>query len=368
MNLKLSEVPKESIRVLGRNTGKLDPLTLFWTGSGIELSLKASELYMSFVTDYEAYEQWISIFVNGAFISRQMLPKGKSEVCLFRNMNPSDTKEVRVLKEVQAMSDDAKATFQITEIRMDGSFDELGKRPYLFEFIGDSITSGEGTAGALKELDWISMFFSVVNHYGVLTAKEFDADFRIVSQSGWGTVTGWDNDTRHTLVPHYEKVCSLLKGSVNEQYGCMEAFDFGAGADAVIVNLGTNDCGALDQPPFTNPETGETYASRRNADGTLSEDTKNRLLTTATGFLETIRKNNPNAQIVWVLGMLGDYLCPTFEEAVEIYKRKNGDDKVSFLRLPDTTPETVGSRSHPGALCHKMAASVLSQYLHSVLV
>ena len=38
-----------------------------------------------------------------------------------------------------------------------------------------------------------------------------------------------------------------------------------------------------------------------------------------------------------------------------------------FLPLPDFTPETLGAREHPGKVCHKQAAEVLTEFLQSVL-
>ncbi|HCI84582.1 MAG TPA: GDSL family lipase, partial [Lachnospiraceae bacterium] len=37
------------------------------------------------------------------------------------------------------------------------------------EFVGDSITSGEGSCGAQMEEDWISPYFGVENNYARMT-------------------------------------------------------------------------------------------------------------------------------------------------------------------------------------------------------
>ena len=46
---KLSELG--NLKVHGRTTGDLSPLSLFWTGSGIELNVKASELWIGLEAD-----------------------------------------------------------------------------------------------------------------------------------------------------------------------------------------------------------------------------------------------------------------------------------------------------------------------------
>lgn len=87
------------VRVLGRTTGT-DVVNLFWTGSGIEFIYTGSELQVEVNADYDAYEPWLAVELNGVQISRVPLNKGKNEVCLFRGMTVGKPKHVRILKEV----------------------------------------------------------------------------------------------------------------------------------------------------------------------------------------------------------------------------------------------------------------------------
>ena len=61
----------------------------------------------------------------------------------------------------------------------------------------------------------IGAFFSAENHYARLTSDALGAEYRLVSQSGWGIVCGWDNDPHHTLPPYYEQVCGVAEGARN---------------------------------------------------------------------------------------------------------------------------------------------------------
>ena len=58
----LTQLPQ--VRALGRHTGR-DPLTLFWTASGMELEFTGSELWVDLFADYEAVEPWVSVELNG---------------------------------------------------------------------------------------------------------------------------------------------------------------------------------------------------------------------------------------------------------------------------------------------------------------
>lgn len=158
------------VRALGRHAGR-DPLTLFWTASGMECSFTGSELWVEFFADYEVVEPWVSVELNGAWVARFAVNPGKSRVCLFRGMTPGKAKRVRLLKDVQAMHDDPAHLLQITGLEYTGGeFLPLPEPKYRLEFVGDSITSGEGAIGAKPEEDWVGAFFSAENHYGRLTA------------------------------------------------------------------------------------------------------------------------------------------------------------------------------------------------------
>ncbi len=67
-------------------------------------------------------------------------------------------------------------------------------------------------------------------------------------------MTGWDNDVRHVMPPYYTQVCGVAMGQRNAALGAQQENDFAAWKpDAVIVNLGTNDTGAFDNPPWQRP-------------------------------------------------------------------------------------------------------------------
>lgn len=153
-----------------------DPLTLFWTGSGIELLFTGSELWVELNADYDTMEPWVSVELDGAWISRFAVNPGTSRMCIFRGAAPGRAKHVRLLKDVQAMSEDPAHLLQVTAIcHAGGEFLPLPAPRCRLEFIGDSITSGEGAIGAVCETDWISTFFSAENHYGRMTADALGA-------------------------------------------------------------------------------------------------------------------------------------------------------------------------------------------------
>lgn len=358
----------EHLKVHGRTTGCLSPLTLFWTGSAIEFNVKGSELWIEIEVDYDVYEPWISVVINSVPVSRQMLTEGRYWICVFRGMNNSVMKNVRIVKDVQAMSGDPDCSLQIHAVKADGEFLPVEDKPFKIEFIGDSITSGEGAIGAQAEEDWIPMWFSAIHNYTAMTADALNADYRVISQSGWGVFTSWDNNPNGNIPACYEQVCGLLTGAKNEALGAMQEHHFDTWQpDIVVVNLGTNDGGAFHSIGWEDSLTGEIHKQRLNDDGTFHKDDIRAFEDAAEKFLMKLRKNNKNAHIVWAYGMLGIPMMPAIYRAVDAYSKNTGDKKVSVVQLPNMTEETVGARSHPGVLAHEQTAKELAAYLKEFL-
>lgn len=353
----------------GRWTGRINPLVLFWTGSGIELNMSGSQLWIELEADYDTYEPWISILINSESVSRQMLTRGRHTICIFRNMNPDKVKNIRIVRDSQAMSGDPACFLKLHSLRTDGSFLPVYDKPYKIEFIGDSISSGEGAVGAKTEEDWIPMWFSAIDNYCTMTAENIGADYRIISQSGWGVLTGWDNNPSCNIPEHYEQVCGVLNGERNETLGAFLNNDFYAWQpDIIVVNLGTNDENAFRSPAWKDGATGKSYNQRLNMDGSYNNEDLQAFETAAGNFLYKLRMLNSNSYIVWAYGMLGSSMEPSICNAIKAYIGKTGDKKVSFLKLPDTTAETVGARWHPGRLSHKRAAIVLTEYINKAIL
>lgn len=358
----------EHLKVHGRTTSRLSPLTLFWTGSAIEFNAKGSELWIEVEAEYDHYEPWISIVINTCPVSRLMVTAGRHWICVFRGMNENVVKNIRIVKDVQAMSGDSGCALHIHDVMFDGQFLPVKEKPYKIEFIGDSITSGEGAIGAKSEEDWIPIWFSAIHNYAAITADALNADYRVISQSGWGVLTSWDNNPHANIPEYYEKVCGLLTGEKNEALGAFEEHDFEAWQpDVVVVNLGTNDGGAFYSPEWKDERSGKTYKQRLNEEGTFHAEDLHTFEQAAVDFLIKLRKLNHHAHIVWAYGMLGLPMMPSIYRAIDSYTKRTGDRNVSAFQLPNTTDETVGARYHPGALAHEKAAKELTGYIKPLL-
>lgn len=349
---------EENIRILGRAKAA-NPLPLFWTGSGVGLAVDGSELYFDFDTDYDIHDQWIRIEINGYPMLRTSLPKGRSTVCAFHGLIPEEIKTVKLIKEVQPMRIDRANSLELLAVRTDGRLYPMKEKSCKIEFIGDSITSGEGMAGTTDMHVWTSMIFSTLGHYAFEVGNALDAEVRILSQSGWGVCSSWDNDPKRAMPLYYEQVCGVLLGEKNERLGAYETYDFNSWKpDYIVVNLGSNDGYAFDNKAWVD-ENGVVYQQKRNADGSLEKESTDRFERAVYDFIVKLRKCNPDSRIIWAYGMLGRIMQPYIENAVSRYLADTGDKKVSFLLLPDLEDGWIGANNHPNALSHGAAAGTI---------
>ncbi len=365
--VEVSSISNDKINIFGRLGRHRQPLPLLFNGSGIEVVVTGSDLWIDFETDSDFHEPWVAYELNGAFMGRQMVLPGEHSICLFRNMEPTTPKRVRFYRELQAMSEDSRCKVLVKGLKLDGEFMDVPVYERRIEFIGDSITSGEGSYGNVTDVDWLAMYMSASVNYATMTAKALNADYHIISQGGWGVFCGWDNDIRHNIPSVYEKVCGLANGlPVADELGTLEPYDFSSWQpDVIVVNLGTNDASSFNQPPILNPDDGKTYKMRLNEDGSHNREDELKIEKAAVAFLEMLRKNNPKAHIAWCYGMLGSDLNLILTEAINTYREKSNDHNVSFFQLPNTTMETVGAHMHPGLKSHQEASKVLVNYLQN---
>lgn len=359
----------ENLHRFGRTNEMRCPLTLFWSGSGIEIDVKATELWLEVEKDYNQFEPWISVLVDGAPVSRQMLQKGRYWLPILRNMDSGTERDVKILREVQPMRANPASFLQIHAVRINGEFLPVKVKHGKIEFIGDSLTSGEGTIGAQKEMNWNSMVFSAEYDYAFLTAKLLNADFRIVSQSGWGFLSSWDGDPNCNIPKYYEQVCGVLQGEHNRVLGAFEPYDFSSWRpDVVSVCLGANDAFVFGKPGmYLDEKTGELFEQKLTADGTLEEKSRQRLIDAIVHFAEKIRHCNPDAHIFWIYGLLKTSIDEILEAAVQNYVKNSGDKNLSLFGLPIADSGTMGSREHPGIACHALAAEQLAAEIKKYL-
>lgn len=342
-----------------RLSGRFDPaqtgFPMMWTGACAEMLVRGSTLEVRIQCGYQTLKPYLSFEVDGLRAQTFCPLKGVHWNNVFLGMEAQTPHRVRITLETQAFSGDPASYVALLTLRTDGGFLPLPKPARRVEFIGDSITSGEGMRGPKSFMEWLPMCFSASDNYTRLTAERLNATYQVVSQSGWGVLCGWNNDVRTTLPAVYDFICrpAAMESPDGTAHGGEKPYDFSFDPGTVVVNLGTNDSGALNNPPFTDPATGITHKLTQ-ADFPHFEEA-------CYAFLMHLHEKNPHARLIWAYGICGDVMAVPLQGAVA-RARAQGVDAV-YVALPEmnTLRNGTGSREHPGTGAAKKMAELIAR-------
>ena len=335
------------LRLLGRMDREQRVPALDWTGSGLEVQLRGTDIWAELEAPALSPIMWMVVLADGCPITRFPVEPGIRFYPLLLGMEAEKTRTVTLLKETQCMPDQPEATVRLHSIRFRGELEELPLQNLKIEFIGDSLTSGEGTLAARGNEEWITPWFSSVANYSNVACQELNAERRVLSQSGWGVCWGWDHNESSTMAAGYDRIVGVLKGPEAEARGCGKAYDFSAWVpDIICVRLLTNDCGGM------------------NIQHSFEAD-QYKVVQGSLAFLRRIRSFNPSSRIVWILPSTDCH--PELGRKAVLLAAKEGMQNVYFCTLPDYGPEDMGARSHPNAAFNRRAGHLLAGDLRTIL-
>lgn len=371
------------VRLHGRSSRVGDVFHMDWTGNAVEILFRGSGASILLFADNTGKEQWILVEVDGNPSVRIRLENGTHWYTLLDTRGHCDTPElvrqavrhIIVYKETQAHYGADPATTAAVSLRIDGELLPLPARRRV-EYIGDSITSGEGTLspalaaiGSYVSVDeWSSFYYSWEGY----ATRSLNVDWQVVSQGGWGVYCGWDNNLQTAIPSVYDQNCGIIREPYAAARGASAPYDFHYDPDLVLVNLCTNDNSAFFQPPWVHPETGISHKQHRvneNADPqTTSYEPADaaRVRDAIVVFVRRLAEKNPRAHIFWLYGMMGQNMWPVIESAA-LTLRELGYDRFHTLYLPQATANELGANSHPLAAAHRRAAECVVEALRPYL-
>lgn len=344
----------EQVKCMGRTHVHNGKLWLAFSGSGIAFQVTGTRCVIRLQGDStseaptpDTHTARYAVYVDGVRTAAAMMDEPERTVTVFAGTE-ARTACVMLVK----LSESAMSTLAVTGIDTDGTISPLPARRHLVEFVGDSITCGYGVDTDAPEQLFHTNNEDVTKAYAWQAADLLDVDRTMVSLSGWGIISGWTADpaVRHPeqLIPDvYEKTgfSYALSDGVSVQDW---PWDFsGREPDVVVINLGTNDSSYT-----VDDAEKRAFFTERYAD-----------------FLEVIRRCNPHAQILCVLGVMGDELYGCVEQAAAAYTAKTGDTRVETMHLEAIRPDTEGyvSDYHPTLTTHTRVASALAERLGKFL-
>ncbi len=326
-----------NITQFGRNYMKNDTLYLYWANAGFAFRFSGTGATATLTSSNlnEIYRGYLHIYVDGEFTpSRTICLEQTSGTYVLAEGLPAGEHTIEVRKRNEAKYG-GSATIGVKTLDItDGTFlTPPAAKEKTIEFVGDSITSGFGNLVSALQPDpgkFTTEMQDSTMTYAVLAAKALGAEANVLSRSGMRFVFSPEGlDKLESWYPHYEETATLP----DDKTSCPDKWDFASHpSDVVVINLGTNDNGAK-------------VNNQTISDADMTKD--------AVALIELVRKNNPDAVIIWTYGIMGNGRKAALSAAVEQVNAA-GDEKVYYLGLANlqTTTEGIGTHGHPSMQTH----------------
>lgn len=341
----------ENVKLVGRTYFDCEKLWCGLSGSGISFKFKGKKCDIKIGGDNIAFAEednnkaHFAILVNGERVIDDIVSYDEKSYTVI----DSEREEVCVITVIK-LSEAPMSALSVNEISVCGEISPADNKAKLIEFVGDSITCGYGIDDEDENHHFKTSTEDVTKAYAYRTAKALDADYSMVSYSGYGIISGYTGDgvrNANELVPPYYEKLAFTYGSFGEKKPHELDWDFTVRQpDLIVINLGTNDDSYCLEDEEKRAEYCEKYID----------------------FLKVIRKNNPCAKIVCALGIMTDRLCPYVEKIVSEYSDQTGDENITAFRFNvQLSEDGLAADYHPTANTHKKAAEKLVAYLRTIL-
>jgi len=341
------EPTKNNVKILGRGKYQDGYLWFALTDSGIEYTFNGKTTIISVTADTKAYSKevpaYIAIYADGEVYNKTLITQKNTDFTV--NFDKKGKHTVTFIK----LSEALYGSLRINEIKADvKKIKPTTEKKKKIEFIGDSITCAYGVDGT--EADTYSTATQDGSKsYAYLTAKKLNADYSLVSYSGYAILSAVTFDgerTPNTALPEFYDKLGIAVGEAMFTLGKNE-FDDGSYElqstpwnpnefvpDLIVINLGTNDSFyfyTIDQSKVA-AET-EVFVQKYEE------------------FLAQLRSIYPKTEILCTYGAMGQYIVADIERAVNNYIKNSGDKRVHTYWFNEQNSEKngMGADTHPNA-------------------
>ena len=339
-----------NVKPLGRTWPKPDALWLAFSASGAEFAFTGTECTVTFAGDNRASDAnercnhaRVAIELDGVRVADVMIDAAEKSVAFTAEAGGHI---VRIVK----LSETAMSTCGIRFIDAE-NIRPTARKDRFIEFVGDSITCGYGMDDEVAEHHFVTGTEDATRAYAYRTAQALDADYSLVSISGYGIISGYtataEAPVTAQLLPDYYEKLGFSYGVFGGEVPQDVRWDFSVRQpDLIVINLGTND----DSYCLDHEERQQHYCDEY------------------VRFLCAVRRCNPDAKILCTLGMMGDRLYPWVEKAVTAYTTKNGDQNTACMAfVPQLLEDGYTADYHPTAVTHGKAAAKITAEIRRLM-
>ena len=336
----------ENVKLLGRTYLSDDgKLWMGLSGTGADFDYTGDKLTLFIVGNAGGPKDRsrVGIYVDGERVKDFMAPSGGEMVDI--EGKGSEPINVKVVK----LSECAQSCCGISMMNLNGgTITPAAEKKHKIEIIGDSITCGYGVDDEDANHSFSSSTEDCTKSYSIKTAELLDADYSLVSFSGYGIISGYSGDgKKHAdqLVPtYYSKYGFTYAAGFGSQKPQDIEWDFSKFVpEAIVINLGTND------------------ASYTKSNAEKMDDYKTHYVE----FLKDIRSKNADARIYCTLGIMDTTLCETVKAAAEAYTAETGDSNIRTFDFPiqNSAEDGIAADWHPSDKTHTKSAELLAEFI-----
>lgn len=353
-NRKAIVLNDKSVKTIGRTYLYNDTLWLAFSGAGAEFIFTGKKLEITVTGDFastagndENYAR-IAIYVDNERVVDDMLDE-KEKTYKVVECESAECRNVRVIK----LSECAMSTFGIKPVMIaeNEKIEPAPAKNIKMEFIGDSITCGYGVDDPDKEHHFKTATEDVTKAYAYKTALALNADYSMVSVSGYGIISGFTNDgnkiPEQTIPQYYDKLGFSYNKFADSITVSETEWDFERyKPDIIVINLGTND--------MNYATTDERKAEFE--DGYLD-------------FLKKVRSLNPDSYIFQTYGVMGTSLEENIENVRRKYMSETGDERITFipLTMQDEYADGIVADWHPSPRTHSLVSQKVTAAIKKTL-
>lgn len=293
-----------------------------WSACTVRLRFRGTALNVAFSGGRDIAFQ---VLVDGKPTSVVQFVEGQSLYSAVSGLAPGEH-TVDLVRRTEAFS--GVAQFKGFQVATGTKLLPPAKITRRIEFLGDSITAGYGNESNDRNQHYTAQTQNAALAWGSVAARMLGADLMCEAVSGiWLMDTGNNNP----LPKRWERIFPDDPSST---------WDFSAWqADAVVVNLGTND----GNKPIDEAKWQEAYRA----------------------FITSIRSRYPKAHIFLCIGAMGhgpNGCIAAYNERLAAAYAKAGDKQVHALALANQREEDgIGADWHPSVKTHqKMADAIVA--------
>lgn len=316
-------LPNPAVTVLGRASMRDKAIAFDWTNSGIYFRFRGSSITLHFDTPALGQCLHVQLTIDGRY-SRAAVVGDTTAVtadALF------DGEHIVHCVRINEVLDGVPLV--LNALTLDGDAPALLPAPSLPErrmlFIGDSITCGYGNLTRGTGNGFTTTEQDGAHTYAALTAAHFQAQAHFVCISGRGIARNCDNYPA-PLIPAFFEQTGISDPTPwdHSQYQ----------PDIVVINAGTNDTVGEEAP--VDVELFKASAAR---------------------FIHRLREVYPNAEILWVYGMMAGEMHEPLRDTIASLH----DEHVHYHKLQSVWEfeNEQGASCHPNLRSHHRCAGVL---------